>query len=99
MLQNNQKTMNSTIQIRIDKKMKKDADKTFKDMGLDMSSGIKLFLHQVVMKRALPFVVRTANGFTPEQEKRMIRETEYALKYGKSYTSIEELHNDIMKSK
>jgi DNA-damage-inducible protein J len=89
--------MNSTIQIRIDKKMKKDADKTLKDMGLDMSSGIKLFLHQVVMKRALPFVVRTANGFTPEQEKRMIKETEYALKYGKSYKTAKEMFDDILK--
>lgn len=91
--------MNSTIQIRIDTKTKKDADKTFKDMGLDMSSGVKLFLHQVIRSRSLPFQIRTANGFTPEQEKKMIRETKYALKHGKSYSSIEELHDDILNSK
>jgi addiction module RelB/DinJ family antitoxin len=78
--------------------MKKDADKTLKDMGLDMSSGIKLFLHQVVLKRALPFVVRTANGFTPEQEKRMVKETEYALKYGKSFKTVKEAFDDILKN-
>ena len=91
--------MNSTIQIRIDKKMKKDADKTLRDMGLDMSSGIKLFLNQVILKQGLPFRVLTENGYTPEYEERMIREGNYALKHGKSYTSIEEIHSDIMKSK
>ena len=90
--------MTSTIQIRIDAKIKKQADKTLKNMGLDLSSGIKLFLNQVIKAQAIPFQIRTVNGFTPEQEKRMIRETEYALKHGKSYTSIKELHDDILKS-
>ena len=38
----------------------------------------------------------TVNGFTPEYEERMIKEGDYAIKYGKSYNSIEELHNDIL---
>ncbi|MDO8575410.1 MAG: type II toxin-antitoxin system RelB/DinJ family antitoxin [bacterium] len=91
--------MSSTIQVRVDNKIKKNADKTFKNMGLDMSSGIKLFLHQVIMSGSLPFQVRTANGFTVEQEQNMIKETRHALKNGKSYTSINDLHNDILNSK
>ena len=90
--------MNTTIQIRVNKNTKKEADKTFKKMGLDISSGIKLFLHRVIQSRSIPFQIRTENGFTQEQEKKMLKETEYALKHGKSYASIEELHNDIMKS-
>ena len=90
--------MNTTIQVRVDKNTKKEADKTFKKMGLDISSGIKLFLHRVIQSHSIPFQIRTENGFTPEQEKKMLKETEYALKHGKSYASIEELHNDIMKS-
>ncbi len=89
--------MTSTIQIRIDAKIKKQADKTLKDMGLDLSSGIKLFLNQVIKAQAIPFQIRTVNGFTPEQEKRMIRETEYALKHGKSYKTAKALLDDILK--
>ena len=89
--------MNSTIQIRIDKKMKKDADKTLKDMGLDMSSGIKLFLNEIIRERSLPFRVLTTNGYTPEYEERMIREGNYALKHGKSYKNAKEIFNDILK--
>ena len=91
--------MNSTIQIRVDTKMKKEADKTFKNMGLDLSSGIKLFLHQVIKSRSIPFTVRTANGFTPEYEKRMRQESDYALKHGKSYKSVEALFDDILRDK
>jgi len=90
--------MSTTIQIRVDQKTKKEADRTFKQMGLDTSSGIKLYLHQVIKSHSIPFEIRTANGFTPAQERRMIRETEHALKYGKAYKTIEELHADIMKS-
>ncbi len=90
--------MNTTIQIRVDKATKQRADKTFKQMGLDMSSGVKLFLHQVVKSQTIPFTIRTANGFTPAQEKRMIREGNYALKYGKSFKTAKALFDDIMKN-
>jgi len=82
--------MTSTIQVRVDSKMKKNADKAFRDMGLDMSSGVKLFLHQVVRSGSIPFSIRTENGFTPQQEREMIRETEIALKHSKKYGTAKE---------
>lgn len=85
-----------TINIRIDKKTKKDADKTLKEMGLDLSSGIKLFLKQVIYSGSIPFQVRTVNGFTSEYEARMIKETEEAVKKGKSYSSAEKMHKAIL---
>ena len=90
--------MNTTIQIRVDKNTKKEADKTFKKMGLDTSSGIKLFLHRVIQSRSIPFQIRTENGFTIEQERKMLKEAEHALKYGKSYKTAREMFDDIMKN-
>lgn len=86
----------STIQIRINKKTKQDAQKTFEEMGLDMSSAVKLFLNNVIIEQKIPFEVHTKNGFTLRQEKKIIRETEEALKRGKSYNSAKELINDIL---
>ncbi|MEK7117149.1 MAG: type II toxin-antitoxin system RelB/DinJ family antitoxin [Patescibacteria group bacterium] len=91
--------MNSTLNIRIDEKTKKDAHKTFKKMGLDFSSGVKIFLRQVINTQSIPFRVITENGFTPEQEMEMVKQAKKALKYGKSYSSIKKLHDDILKSK
>ncbi|MFZ2167757.1 MAG: type II toxin-antitoxin system RelB/DinJ family antitoxin [Minisyncoccia bacterium] len=87
--------MTSTIQVRVDSKMKKRADTAFKNMGLDMSSGVKLFLHQVVHTGSIPFPIRTENGFTPEQERQMIQETKTALARGKSYKNAKEMIFDI----
>ena len=97
-LTNKSKTMGSTLNIRIDKKMKEKAQKKFQKMGLGMSSGIKILISQMLESKSPSLQIRTENGFTPEQERRMIKETEWALKHGKSYSSIEELHKDILRS-
>ena len=90
--------MSTTIQIRVDEKTKKEASKAFKGMGLDISSGVKLFLHQVVKSQSIPFPIRTVNGFTVEQERQMIKESNEALRSGKSYKSAAEMHKDILKN-
>ena len=88
--------MNTTINIRIDKKTKESAQKTLQAMGLDLSSGIKLFLNQVVVDKCVPFAPRTIGGLTRAQ---LDKEEAYALKHAKRYTSAEELHKDILGEK
>lgn len=46
---------NSSVQVRIDDNLKKEADKLFNDLGLDMSSAIRLFLKQAVLHNSIPF--------------------------------------------
>ena len=86
----------STIQVRIDKKTKKDAMKTFDEMGIDLSSAVKLFLRNVVITQSMPFTPRTENGFTLEYEAMLIKEADEAVRNGKRYDSAEELHRDIL---
>lgn len=88
--------MTTTLQIRIDKKMKDAAAKTFRSMGLDMSSGVKLYLAQVVNQKEIPFPVMSADYWPREKKLALMKEAEYALKHGKSYTSAKELHDDIL---
>jgi DNA-damage-inducible protein J len=45
----------STINIRIDEKLKKQARKTLASIGMDTSSAVKVFLTQVVKEKGLPF--------------------------------------------
>ena len=86
-----------TLQIRIDEKTKKEAKKVFGNLGLSISTAIKLFLKQAKKTKSLPIKGLTENGFTPEYEKMLIKEAEYALKHGKRYDSVEEAHADILK--
>ena len=93
--------MNTTLQVRIDSKMKKDVSKIFESLGLDLSSGIKMYFNQVLLKKGIPFRVLTENGYALEFEKKLLaqsRENERLLKAGKlkTYDSLEEMEKDIM---
>lgn len=46
----------TTINVRIEEKIKVQAAKTFAKLGLDMSSAVKIFLAQVVHEDGLPFM-------------------------------------------
>lgn len=91
--------MNTTLQTRIDAKLKKDASKALKAMGLDLSTGVKLFLTQVVRTQSIPFELFTADNLPEERKLELMKEVEEALKHGKSYASVAEAHADILKDK
>lgn len=86
--------MNTTMQIRIDSSMKNKAQKAFKSMGIDMSSGVKMFLNQVAIDRCMPFVPSTKK--TRAIRKKWDKEFEWVMKHGKGYTSAKEMHDVIM---
>jgi len=84
----------TTLNIRIEENTKNKANKTLSSLGLDMSTAVKMFLNQVITENGLPF--------TPTKNRSAIKarwdkETAYALKNGKRYTSAKTLINDILK--
>lgn len=68
----------STIQVRIDPKIKKEANKILNKVGLDMSSAIKVYLSQIVISQGIPFPVLTENGLTIQQERAILKASEEA---------------------
>lgn len=87
---------NTTIQLRVDKKTKDQAQRTLNEIGLDFSSAIKLFLRNIIITESIPFEIRTKNGFTRKQEEDMIKESELAVKHGRRYKTSKELHRDLI---
>ncbi len=51
----------SFVQIRVDTALKQEADALFRSLGLDMSSAIRLFLTQSLLKGAIPFKIVAKN--------------------------------------
>ncbi len=86
--------MNTVINIRINKKTKNEAQKTLSLLGLDLSSGIKLFLNQVITENGIPFIP-TKNA--KKIRARWDKEVAEALKNGKEYATAREMLDDIMK--
>ncbi|MDP3962291.1 MAG: type II toxin-antitoxin system RelB/DinJ family antitoxin [bacterium] len=85
----------TTIQLRIDKKTKENAQDIFKKLGMDMSSAMKLFLSQVIRTKSIPFVARTENGFTPEYEQFILEQSADALKNGRRFKTVKEVMDDL----
>lgn len=77
--------------ITLDPKLKKDACKIFDDLGLDLSTGISLFLKQVVVHKGLPFDVNSSkdNIFYKYQQLKYFVEFYCGIK-NKKYVNIKD---------
>lgn len=82
-------TKTAILNVRTDATTKRIAQGVFKRMGLDLSTGVNMYLSRVAQDKAMPFTPRTVNGFTPEFEAEMLRELAYAEKHGKGYKTVE----------
>lgn len=67
--------MSNTVQLRIDSKTKRAVSNIFHSLGLDLSAGVKIYFQQVLNFRGIPFPLITENGYTFEEEKRLLRES------------------------
>lgn len=87
----------TTLQIRIDEKTKRKAKKTLEALGLDISSGVKLFLEQVINTQSIPFVPKTTAGLKLRHGKEYLKELSEIKKNGKRFSSVEAMLEDILK--
>ena len=83
-------------QIRIDAQVKEEAGELFKELGLDMSSAVNIFLRQCVMHDGLPFPVER-----PHYNQETIAAMKEARQISrdpdvKGYTSVSELKEALL---
>ncbi|MDO8598904.1 MAG: type II toxin-antitoxin system RelB/DinJ family antitoxin [bacterium] len=77
----------ATIQVRIDERVKRSANRVLDALGLDMSTAVKLFLRQVSLRKGIPFRLLTENGLTVEEESAILRASREA-KRGKNVSRV-----------
>lgn len=58
----------SQIAVRVDDELKKEATAIFNELGLDMTTAVKLFLKQSVLTRSIPFDVKLDSDYEIELE-------------------------------
>ncbi len=90
-------TNDSIIQIRIDEKTKSNAQKTLAKLGLDLSSATKIFLKKVINTKSIPFDIKTENGYTYEEETRLLRDLNSKGGYSRKFKSASEMFDDLDK--
>ena len=82
-------------QIRIDADIKKQATELFKELGLEMSGAVNLFLHQCVLRGGLPFNIEV-----PRYNQRTLDAMEEARRISRDpdipgYTNMDELRKAL----
>ncbi len=82
-------------QIRIDKDVKAEAVELLKELGLDMSTAVNMFLHQLILRNGLPFSVTI-----PQREQELLEAYAEAKRLShdpdtKRYSSFEEALEDM----
>lgn len=89
--------MNTTLQVRTSKQRKEKARKVFERIGLNLSSGVNLYLEKVISTQSVPFVPITTEGLKLKHWEEYKRDIAWARKHGKTYASAEEMHAAILK--
>lgn len=82
----------TTLNVRIDEKIKMRAMEIFAERGLNLSTGINVFLRQVIEEKGLPFIP----GDSALLRKKYDREVMCAKK-GKTYKSASSLIRAALK--
>ena len=85
------------ISIKIDEETKKEAQKLFKDLGLNLSTAINIFLKQAIREKGIPFYI---NSLPENSELAQAFEEAKQIKKNpsnyKSYSSPEEMFKDVL---
>ena len=81
----------AVINVRVDETMKKEVETLYKELGLNMSTAINLFLKKCLLEQGLPFELKLPNKKTME----VIQNIEQGDGLSKEFDSIDELLNDL----
>ena len=88
----------TNLNVRVDGMLKKEADMLFKDLWLNMSTAINMFLIKCVKTASIPFEISEPK---PSRSlKKALKEADDMVKHPekyKSYNNIEELFEDLDK--
>ena len=86
----------TNLNIRVDSALKQECDNLFKNLGLNMSTAINMFLNQCVKTSSIPFKIEEKK---PSKElMKALKELDYMTKHPekyKSYDSLDELFRDL----
>ena len=83
-----------TIQLRVDEHVKQQAKEIFEQMGLDMSTAVKIYLQQVILRKEIPFRIMTENGLTREEETEINKAAKEAMR-GENIDATVHTHEEL----
>lgn len=99
-LEVNKKMTTFNISIKTDEKTKKEAQKLFKDLGLNLSTAINIFLKQAIKEKGIPFYINSLpENSELDQAFKEVRQIKKNPSNYKSYSSSKEMFKDVLGEK
>ena len=82
----------ATLQVRLDEKLKKEAEQFFSMAGMDTTTAVRLFLRQVVIRQAIPFEIIAEDPFYAASNQRILKKSIRQLEAdkGKAHELVED---------
>jgi DNA-damage-inducible protein J len=87
--------MNSTLTIRMDAELKESAQNILNDIGLDLTTAVKLFLRQTVIQQKLPVELVAPNYEPSDIVKASMKEAEEIKKRARKFNSASAVFKSI----
>lgn len=84
----------ATINIRVDEKLKGNAERVFQELGLGTTAAITIFLKAVVRNNGIPFPLEIPNDVTLKAFDEVKQISSGKVK-AKKYSSVAELRKDL----
>ena len=85
-----------TLNIRIEPNLKKEAERTLDDLGMNVAEAVTIFLKQVVLTESIPFNIKKPkyNDETLDAIKEALEMVKNPEKY-KSFNNVDELMEEL----
>ena len=92
--------INSLVQFRVDEKLKNEASEIYEDLGLDLSSAVKLFFKKTIKMKKMPFSINDDDTSEDEIRKKKALAIEELdsmdLNISNNLDEKDEIYNAIM---
>ena len=85
---------NTSMNIRMDSDVKKQAQELFAQFGLDMTTAVNMFLRQSIRQQGIPFVLQLDPFYSEVNQERLLRAAERMERTGGTVHEMIEVEDD-----
>ena len=90
----------ASVNIRVNSEVKEQAEKILSTMGITLSESVNMFLHQINLKKRIPFEINTKKDYTMADFNQRVRDNiaKYERGEGKlngPYDNLEDLWKEL----
>ena len=89
----------SLIQVRVEEKLKSEAATIYENLGIDLSTAVRMFLKRTVMENGIPFSMKLSDDSGKKALNAMKTASRIAEENGISEMTLDEINAEIVEAR